>query len=68
RQQCLNDGAVDASISGVAGSLNSLARTIGMTIGISFGATYFLPSCQASREFRRSRGHHSCMHWPLFSG
>ena len=32
-------GAVDASVSGVAGSLNSLARTIGMTIGISFGAT-----------------------------
>jgi MFS family permease len=35
----LTMGAVDASVSGVAGSLNSLARTIGMTIGISFGAT-----------------------------
>lgn len=35
----LTMGAVDDHLSGVAGSLNSLARTIGLTIGISFGAT-----------------------------
>lgn len=35
----LTMGAVDSSLSGVAGSMNSLARTIGLTIGISFGAT-----------------------------
>ena len=35
----LTMGAVDSSLSGVTGSMNSLARTIGLTIGISFGAT-----------------------------
>lgn len=35
----LTMGAVDDKLSGVAGSLNSLARTVGLTIGISFGAT-----------------------------
>jgi uncharacterized membrane protein (UPF0136 family) len=35
----LTMGAVDSSLSGVAGSMNSLARTIGLTIGISFSAT-----------------------------
>ena len=35
----LTMGAIDDHLSGVAGSLNSLARTIGLTIGISFGAT-----------------------------
>lgn len=41
----LTMGAVDDKLSGVAGSLNSLARTVGLTIGISFGARYYLPNC-----------------------
>lgn len=31
-------GTVDASLSGIAGSFNSFARTLGMTIGISMGS------------------------------
>ena len=35
----LTMGLVDKSLSGIAGSLNSFARTLGMTIGISFGSS-----------------------------
>ncbi len=34
----LTMAAVPPTVAGVAGSLNSFARTFGMTIGISFGA------------------------------
>lgn len=35
----LTMGLVDKRLSGIAGSLNSFARTLGMTIGISFGSS-----------------------------
>lgn len=35
----LTMGLVDKSLTGIAGSLNSFSRTIGMTIGISFGSS-----------------------------
>lgn len=35
----LTMGLVDKKLSGIAGSLNSFARTLGMTIGISFGSS-----------------------------